>query len=80
MGTLRKIKRGKQNASSVNPKLLEVAHTKGFDDGAEAQRKADIEYIVKLMEELETVPGVGKVTADKVREYFKVKLKANGRV
>lgn len=82
MGTLRKIKRGKQQAPpSFNQKaLLEIAHTRGFDDGAEAQRQADIEYVVNLMEELETVPGVGKVTADKIREYFTSKLLINTKV
>ncbi|MBM4762731.1 hypothetical protein [Bacillus sp. B15-48] len=74
MGTLRKIKRGMQSPSPLTRRQLEPIYNRGFDDGAKAQREADIKYVVQLMEDVEDIPGVGKVTAEKLREYFKIKL------
>lgn len=67
--TLRKLKREKKHASPLDPKLM-AAWNKGFAAGAREQRKSDIEYLVRILEGLEEIPGIGEKTAWKVREYF----------
>jgi hypothetical protein len=61
MGSLRKMKREMVKPPSfVNLKLLEqVAYDRGFNEGAAEQRKLDIESVVKLLEGLEELPGIG---------------------
>ncbi|WP_117017101.1 hypothetical protein [Aeribacillus pallidus] len=66
--SLRKIKREREKISS--PFKLIAAWNKGFAAGAREQRKSDIEHLVKILEGLEEIPGIGEKTAWKVREYF----------
>ena len=70
------MKRGKVNPSpSVNLKLLEqLAYDRGYNDGAAAQRKQDIESVVNLLEGLEGMPGIGEKTALKIRELVMSKF------
>jgi len=59
---------GKGKPSPVNLKLLEqLAYDHGFNEGAAAQRKKDIESVVKILDGLEDMPGIGKTTANKIR-------------
>jgi aminoglycoside phosphotransferase (APT) family kinase protein len=75
--TLRKLQREKKATSPIDPKLME-AWNRGFSAGAREQRKADIEHLVKILESLEEVPGVGEKTAWKVREFFLQKFGREG--
>lgn len=71
VGTLRKIKRNKQIVSTpMDPRVLEATFNRGFDDGVKAQREADIESLVNLLEDLESIPGIGAKRAEQLREYF----------
>jgi hypothetical protein len=74
--TLRKLKREKKPTSPLDPKLME-AFNKGFSAGAREQRKSDIEHLVKILEGLEEIPGIGEKTAWKVREFFLQKFSKN---
>jgi hypothetical protein len=67
--TLRKLKREKQASSPFHTEVM-AAWNKGFAAGAREQRKSDIEYLVRILEGLEEIPGIGEKTAWKVREYF----------
>lgn len=67
--TLRKLKREKQASSPFHTEVM-AAWNKGFAAGAREQRKSDIEHLVKILEGLEEIPGIGEKTAWKVREYF----------
>lgn len=67
---LRKIKRERSKSiSPLNPKLME-AWNKGFSAGVKAQKETDIEHLVKILEGLEEIPGIGEKTAWKIREFF----------
>lgn len=78
MGTLRQLKRGKEvkkTVAPVNLKLLEqLAYDRGYNEGAAAQRKSDIECLVDLLEGLEDWPGIGGKTSAKIREHFMSKF------
>ncbi|MFS0776241.1 hypothetical protein ABC255_09565 [Neobacillus sp. 3P2-tot-E-2] len=39
----------------------------GYNQGAADQRKLDIESAVNLLNDLESLPGIGEVTANKIR-------------
>ena len=67
--TLRKLKREKQTSSPFHIEVM-AAWNKGFAAGAREQRKSDIEHLVKILEGLEEIPGIGEKTAWKVREFF----------
>jgi hypothetical protein len=70
MGSLRKMKRdmGKGNPSLMNLKLLEqIAYDRGYECGAAEQRKLDIQSVTNLLNGLEELPGIGAVTANKIR-------------
>lgn len=73
MGALRKIKRDikpKVNMQ-LDLKLTEsLIFNRGFDAGAKEQRLQDIECLVGLLEGLEEWPGIGEITAAKIREHF----------
>ncbi|MBO0961468.1 hypothetical protein J1P26_17315 [Neobacillus sp. MM2021_6] len=66
---LKKLKKERVIPSpAVNLKLLEqLAYDRGYNDGAVAQRKLDIESVVKILDGLEDMPGIGEVTANKIR-------------
>jgi hypothetical protein len=66
---LRKLKREKKAPSPFDTKLME-AWNRGFASGAREQRKSDIEHLVKILEGLEVIPGIGEKTAWKIREFF----------
>jgi hypothetical protein len=77
MGQLRKMKK------EINPKfphqldfkLTESAiFNRGFQAGAKEQRESDIECLVNLLEGLEEWPGIGDVTAGKIRQHFMSKF------
>jgi hypothetical protein len=75
MGSIRKIKRDQQPKPKVNYQLdLKLTESlifnRGFDAGAKEQRESDIECLVSLLEGLEEWPGIGEVTAAKIREHF----------
>ncbi|MDE3837912.1 hypothetical protein C0966_00625 [Bacillus methanolicus] len=67
--TLSKLKREKKPASPFNLDEMQ-AWNRGFSAGAREQRKADIEHLVRILEGLEEIPGIGEKTAWKVREFF----------
>lgn len=73
---LKKLKKGKVHPSpAVNLKLLEqLAHDRGYNEGAAAQRKLDIESVLRLLEGLEETPGIGEKTAWKIRELVMSKF------
>lgn len=73
MGSLRKMKR--EHKPKVNMQLdLKLTESlifnRGFDAGAKEQRLTDIECLVNLLEGLEEWPGIGEITAKKIREHF----------
>ncbi|AVO22598.1 helix-hairpin-helix domain-containing protein [Aeribacillus composti] len=74
--SLRKIKRGRETIAFPARKNGKVADqvmqawNKGFSAGAREQRKSDIEHLVKILEGLEEIPGIGEKTAWKIREFF----------
>lgn len=73
---LKKFKKGKGKASpSLDPRIME-AYNQGYDAGAKEQRLADIEHTVNFLENLESLPGIGVKTAEKIRDMF---LKQFGR-
>jgi hypothetical protein len=71
--TLKKLKKAKRKAARTSPLLTAImeAWNRGFDAGAKQQNEADRKYLVQLLLRLEEEPGIGKKTADKVREFFK---------
>lgn len=67
--SLRKLKREK---NKISPSSKEYSvWNQGFNEGAKSQNEADRQYLVKLLRELEGVPGIGSKTADKVRRFLK---------
>jgi hypothetical protein len=69
------MKRDQQPKPKVNYQLdLKLTESlifnRGFDAGAKEQRESDIECLVSLLEGLEEWPGIGEVTAAKIREHF----------
>lgn len=71
MSYLKKMKKGKGQASpSPLDKNLLIAWNSGFSAGAKEQREADVEYLVKLLSELEQVSGIGEKTAEKIRIHM----------
>jgi hypothetical protein len=75
MGSIRKMKREQQPKPKLNYQLdLKLTESlifnRGFDAGAKEQRESDIECLVSLLEGLEEWPGIGEVTAAKIREHF----------
>jgi hypothetical protein len=75
MGSIRKMKRDQHLKPKVNYQLdLKLTESlifnRGFDAGAKEQRESDIECLVSLLEGLEEWPGIGEVTAAKIREHF----------
>lgn len=73
MGKAARIKKERAKLSAqpnlMDPKLIE-AYNRGRAMGCKIQREADIEQLVKVLEGLEDVPGIGDKTAWKVREFF----------
>jgi hypothetical protein len=75
LGSIRKMKRDQLPKPKVNYQLdLKLTESlifnRGFDAGAKEQRESDIECLVSLLEGLEDWPGIGEVTAAKIREHF----------
>ncbi|MCU9614109.1 hypothetical protein OEV98_11110 [Caldibacillus lycopersici] len=69
--SLRKLKRQMNRKNNIDPfEFGETVYKKGYDEGASAQREADVKQLAKVLEKLEKVPGIGEKTADKVRLYF----------
>jgi hypothetical protein len=68
--SLRKINREREKIPSPFQKEVMAAWNRGFSAGAREQRKSDIEHLVKILEGLEEIPGIGEKTAWKVREFF----------
>jgi DNA uptake protein ComE-like DNA-binding protein len=69
MGTVRQLKKGKVNPSPIDPALMAAWH-QGFNQGVKQQREADIQHLVNLLEDLETIPGIGEKRAWQIREHF----------
>jgi DNA uptake protein ComE-like DNA-binding protein len=68
--SLRKMRREIKPSAPLNIKLLEqLAYDCGYNEGAAEQRKLDIQSVVKLLDGLEELPGIGKKTANKI-QYF----------
>lgn len=79
MSSIRKMKRdmAKGKPSPVNIKLLEqLSYDRGYNEGAADQRKLDIESVVKILDGLEEMPGIGKATANKIRYLVSSKLQS----
>ncbi|MFJ5622006.1 hypothetical protein ACIQD3_04560 [Peribacillus loiseleuriae] len=47
-----------------------TAFNRGYAAGAKQQQESDADNFVKLLEKLETVPGIGEKTAAKIAKYF----------
>lgn len=60
---------GMPKASPLDPQLMQ-AFNRGFSAGSKQQRESDIGHLVKWLEQLEEVPGIGEKTASKVTRYF----------
>jgi hypothetical protein len=52
------------------PFVEKVVYDRGFDAGAKEQRESDINCLIDLLEGLEEWPGIGEVTAAKIRKHF----------
>lgn len=59
----------KKKVSPLNPVVM-TAFNRGYAAGAKQQQESDADNFVKLLEKLETVPGIGKKTAAKIAIYF----------
>jgi hypothetical protein len=74
--SVRKLKRGRETIAFPARQYGKVADqvmqawNRGFSAGAREQRKSDIEHLVKILEGLEEIPGIGEKTAWKIREFF----------
>ncbi len=53
----------------IDPVLIE-AYNRGRAMGCKVQRETDIEQLVKVLQGIEEIPGIGEKTAWKVREFF----------
>jgi hypothetical protein len=55
----------------LNLQLAEsLIFNRGFAAGTKEQREADIQQLINVLETLEEIPGVGEITAFKVKEMF----------
>jgi hypothetical protein len=75
--SIRKMKRDQKPKMNyqLDLKLTEkLIFDRGFNAGAKEQREADIESLVNLLEGLEEWPGIGEITAAKIREHFMSKF------
>jgi DNA uptake protein ComE-like DNA-binding protein len=55
----------------MNLQLAEsLIFNRGFKAGTKEQRETDIQQLINVLESLEEIPGVGEVTANKIREMF----------
>jgi hypothetical protein len=72
MGTLRKLKKNiQQMPRQLNLPFVEtLVYERGFEAGAREQRESDIQFVLDLLEGLEDWPGIGEVTAAKIRTHF----------
>jgi hypothetical protein len=74
--SFRRFKREREKTSSpFHPEVM-AAWNRGFSAGAKAQRESDIEHLVKILEGLEEIPGIGEKTAWKIREFFLQKFES----
>nr|WP_259547958.1 hypothetical protein [Heyndrickxia oleronia] len=53
----------------MDPVLIE-AYNRGRAMGCKVQHEANIEQLVKVLQGIEEIPGIGEKTAWKVREFF----------
>ncbi|KMY49211.1 hypothetical protein [Peribacillus loiseleuriae] len=58
-----------QKVSPFNPDIM-TAFNRGYAAGAKQQQESDADKFVKLLENLETVPGIDEKTAAKIAKYF----------
>ncbi len=58
-----------KKVSPLNPAIM-TAFNRGYAAGAKQQQESDADNFVKLLEKLETVPGIGEKTAAKIENYF----------
>lgn len=72
MGVIRKTSESK-SVSPIDPTVMK-AWNMGATSGARQQRTSDIKQLVKILEDLEEIPGIGEKTAWKIRELFLSKL------
>ena len=76
MGSLmRKIERSKENEARKMVRSLVknewmAGYRKGLEDGAKEQREQDNELLVKKLEGLIGLKGIGEKTAERIIEYF----------
>lgn len=77
MGSLlRKIERSKTSTEarkmvrSLIQKEWMAGYRKGLEDGAQEQRKQDNELLVKKLQGLTNLKGIGEKTAEKIIQYF----------
>jgi endonuclease III-like uncharacterized protein len=76
MGSLlRKIERNKEHeakklARSLIQEKWMAGYKKGLEDGANEQWKQDNELLVKKLQGLTDLKGIGEKTADRIIEYF----------
>jgi hypothetical protein len=69
----KKINKGKNNSPSyqLNLQLAEsLIFNRGFKAGSKEQRETDIQQLINVLESLEEIPGIGEITANKIRELF----------
>ena len=64
MGKVTPFKR-KAVPSQVNNQWFE-----GFNAGAKQQREADIQQLANMLNDLETIPGIGEKRSWQIRKHF----------
>jgi hypothetical protein len=71
---IKKMNKGKVNPSPSYQLNLQLAESlifnRGFNAGSKEQRETDIQQLINVLESLEEIPGVGEITANKIRELF----------
>jgi hypothetical protein len=77
MGSIRQMKKKQKpiiNHQLNLPFTESLVFNRGFDAGAKEQRESDIQCLTELLEGLEEWPGIGEITAAKIREHFMSKF------
>ncbi|MGE8081991.1 hypothetical protein [Peribacillus loiseleuriae] len=58
-----------QKVAPFSPAIT-TAFNRDYAAGAKQQQESDADNFLKLLENLETVPGIGEKTAKKIAVYF----------
>lgn len=69
MGDVRQFKKRKDSHCLTDPSWFH-----GFEAGAKQQREADIRNLADMLNDLETIPGIGEFRAWQIRKHFMSKF------